>query len=70
MADVTVTLEERVQILEVALLKIMLQDGFELRGSTVHEIKDSAKKAGLDPEKTVFVYEEILNKFIQKVFKK
>ena len=63
-----VTLQERVEILEAFMLKKMLQDGVTLKGTSLHEAMDSAKKSNLNPEKALIVYEALVNEFVSKVF--
>ena len=50
------------------MLKKMLQDGVTLKGTSLHEAMDSAKKSNLNPEKALIVYEALVNEFVSKVF--
>ena len=69
MADIVVTHEERIVILEAIAVRLMLQKGFELKGSTNHEVKDGAKKQGLDPEKTLIVFWDLVDSFVKQARK-
>ncbi len=65
-----VNLEEENKILKECLINLLLKQGLVIKQSYVHELKDHARKAGLNPENFIEVLEPLLKDFLSRVFKK
>ncbi len=67
---VKISPEEENQILREILIQMMLREGIELKQSFPHEVKDKAKKMGLNPENVLEVTESVVRDFIIRMFEK
>jgi hypothetical protein len=65
-----IELEEENQILREILIQMMLREGVELKQSFPHEVKDRAKKLGLNPENVLEITESVIRDFVIRMFEK
>jgi len=63
-----VSQDEQIQILKEFIINKMLEDGFEIKGTTLQSITEKAKKFGFDSEKVISVLRPVYTEAFGRAF--
>ncbi len=61
-------LERENKILRALLIEKMLQDGFTLKSTTMHQLKDKAEKLRIEPKLVIEIAESVFAEALKRIF--
>lgn len=64
----TIQLAGENKILRAFFVEKLMQDGFNLKSTTLHQLKDKAEKLGLDPKEVIDVVGPLFIEATQRIF--